>query len=157
MKDEFINIGKPSFDKRKIPVLIDKGVFINEKVNIKNNQYIISCITINNPYVIVLNKKINDINLDNMAYEVGSYFIFPERVNIIFSEYNNNVIKNVIYGENNIYDSVCASVVAQTLYNRLNKNDELIVYEDNKIYSVIYNENVFLKIIDMNNGKKLVK
>lgn len=157
--NNLINIGKPSFDKRKIPVLIDKGIFINEKVKIRDNNYIISCITIDKPYVIVLNKDIDDIGIDKMFYDIQSFYIFPEKINIIFSNYKDNLIINKVYEKdiNSNYSSACASVVAQTLYQNLIKEQEIIVNEYNNIYSVIYKENGDLLVIEKNKDKILKK
>ena len=152
-------IGKPSFDKRKIPVLIDSGIFINEKVRIKNNEYIISCITVNKPYVIVLNKSLDD-KIEMMVNDIQNFYIFPERINIIFSEYKNNLITNNVYEIDNyslVYDSMCASLVAQTLYRNLEKNQEITIEEKDITLNAIYKENGELLIKEINKTKKLIK
>ena len=135
------NFGKPSYDKRLIPVLIDKGIFVNERIYIQNMEYLVTCVTVIDPYVVVLNQKIEEIDINDTALKINYDRVFPYKVNIVFSEVIDNEIYIKIWKDKNIksYETAAAAaLVANTINNNINKDEEILIHNDNDILVGIF-------------------
>lgn len=89
------NIGKPIFDSKLIPVNTSKPEFIEEKVKILDQEFIMSSLSWGNPHTVIF---VSDV----MNFDVAKYGpliecntdVFPKKTNVTFAEViNKNYIK----------------------------------------------------------------
>jgi diaminopimelate epimerase len=89
------NIGKPIFDSKLIPVNTTKSEFIEEKVKILDQEFIMSSLSWGNPHTVIF---VSDV----MNFDVAKYGpaierntdVFPKKTNVTFAEIiNKNYIK----------------------------------------------------------------
>ena len=89
------NIGKPIFDSKLIPVNTNKSEFIEEKVKILDQEFIMSSLSWGNPHTVIF---VSDV----MNFDVAKYGpaieqntdVFPKKTNVTFAEIiNKNYIK----------------------------------------------------------------
>lgn len=166
-EDITINMGKPSLSPKKIPVLTDKNIFINEEIYIENKKYNVTCLSVGNPHAVIFLNNIQKLDLNYIGPALELYYLFPERANIEFVkilEKNNIMIRNWERGNRETLScqtGACASVVGAILNNYLEKNNEITVYSKGGINKVIYNENEDILIKSNPNkvydGKILIK
>lgn len=152
-----INMGKPRFNPKLIPVITDKNIFINEKIYLNNNMYYVTGLSVGNSHLIVSSKNIDNIDLNVVGPLFQNYYIFPDKINIVFSEINNNDLKIRIYEKGNeetksCATASCASVVAYTINNIIKKNKDIYVENPGGIFKIKYqdDENIIL------NGKSKI-
>ena len=150
--DISINMGKPSFDPRLIPVLTEKNIFINEKIRVLDKNYVVTGISIGNPHLIVFDKSIDLLDINNVGPYFQSHYKFPDKVNVVFLEHKINGLKIRTYEKGNeetksCGSAACASVVAATLNNIVPKNEEVIVEQIGGNLKILYqdNEDIILK------------
>ena len=160
MNYDLKDMGIVNLNAHQNAIQTDKYFYINEKINILNKEYNITCFSIINKYGVVFTEDIDSIN------EIGIHFItnhhFYEKINLIFSKIidENTIEIKIMEGVNNkpfsIDESACSSAVALIL-NKYTNNEEIIVYCNNVKYVVIYknNNHVYIKEkIDIVNQNK---
>lgn len=155
-----INMGRPSFDPRLIPVLTDKNIFINEKIRVLGKNYIVTGVSIGNPHVVVFDKNVDMLDINNIGPYFQSHYKFPDKINVVFEEIRNGKIKIRTYEKGNdetksCGSAACAAVVAATLNNMIKKDNEMIVEQLGGNLKITYqdNEDIILK----GNAKKVYK
>lgn len=142
-----INLGKPSLNPKMIPVITDKNIFINEVINIKDNNYKVTCLSVGNPHAIFFDKFIDNIDLNNIGPYFGYHYKFPDKINVTLTEIiDEGKIKIRIF-EHGIGETLgcgtasAATVVAYYYDNMIKKNEVIKVIQPGGIIEVIYTEN----------------
>ena len=79
-----VNMGKPSFEPRRIPVRLDGESVIDREIVIGAERYNITCVSMGNPHCVVFTKGIEKLDLDKIGPEFENNRIFPQRVNAEF-------------------------------------------------------------------------
>lgn len=160
IKEISINMGKPSFDPRLMPVLTEKNIFINEKIRVLDKSYIVTGVSIGNPHIIVFDRNIDLLDINNIGPSFQTHYKFPDKINVVFLEILNNKFKIRTYEKGNeetksCGSAACAAVVAATLNNIISKDEEIIVEQIGGNLKIIYqdNEDIILK----GNAKKVYK
>ncbi len=78
-----VNMGTPILSTEKIPVIFNKDKMIDEEININNNKYNVTAVSMGNPHAVVC---VDDLNFD--ISKIGPHFekssLFPESVNTEF-------------------------------------------------------------------------
>lgn len=161
-----INIGHPNFIPKKIPVITDKSFFINEKITVNDENYRITCLSIDNPHAVIFTKYIYNLKIHNIGPIIESYHLFPQKINVDFVEIiNKNNIKLKIWerdsGETlSCGTGACAAVVAGIINNKLNKHIPINVIQDGGTSKVEYTEDGIILTTKTDNiyrGKVLIK
>ena len=81
-----VNMGKYSFDSAKIPV---KGVsreVIDEVLNIEDQQFIFSALTVGNPHCVIIMTAISSELAHKYGRHIETHPIFPNKTNVQFVE-----------------------------------------------------------------------
>lgn len=81
-----VNMGKPIFNGRQIPTRYGDSIVKNKIINIENNDYEITCVSMGNPHCIVFHKNIHKLNLEKIGPLFENHEMFPERINTEFVE-----------------------------------------------------------------------
>lgn len=115
-----VDMGKAVLEPSKIPVLTDKDVFINEKLNVDGRDFFVTCVSMGNPHAVVfLDEEIGDISKIGPKFE--NHPVFPDRVNTEFVQVIDNTTLKMRVWERGSGETMacgtgaCASVVAAVL------------------------------------------
>lgn len=118
-----VNMGEPILEAYNIPVNIDVKNIINQKVNILNEDYYITCVSMGNPHAITFVKDVSSIDLLKIGPEFEHNELFPQRINTEFVEViDNRTLKMRVWergsGETKACGTgACAVLVASVLNN----------------------------------------
>ncbi len=84
-----VDMGKPIFSAKKIPVKIDRDTVINYPLRLTpyalHNEYYINCVSIGNPHCVIFVDKITDKMVLKDGEKLEKADIFPERINVEFA------------------------------------------------------------------------
>lgn len=128
-----VNMGKAILDSKKIPIIFNKEKVIDEKVNIENNEYNITCVSMGNPHCITFVDNVNDFEIESIGRLFEHNKIFPDGVNTEFVQViDNKTVKMRVWerGSGETYacgTGACAVVVACVLNNICNLDEEIKV------------------------------
>ncbi|WFD12372.1 diaminopimelate epimerase [Tepidibacter hydrothermalis] len=79
-----VDMGKVNFDPKAVPVITNKDIFINEKVDINGMSINISSILIGVPHTVVFVDKIDKEFILNYGPKIEKLDIFPQKTNVNF-------------------------------------------------------------------------
>lgn len=83
IKSATVNMGKASFDPKRVPVKLDGDRAVGCEIMIAQKRYRVTCLNVGNPHAVVF---VDDLNID--IHTIGPLFendpIFPQRVNVEF-------------------------------------------------------------------------
>ncbi|MEJ8553746.1 diaminopimelate epimerase [Tepidibacter sp. Z1-5] len=86
IKNIKVNMGKADFDPKAVPVITDKDIFINEKIDIDGTLINISSILIGVPHSVVFVDEMNKDFILNYGPKIEKLDIFPQKTNVNFVE-----------------------------------------------------------------------
>ncbi|MCL2044153.1 MAG: carbamoyl-phosphate synthase large subunit, partial [Treponema sp.] len=127
------DMGRAELRPEFIPIKLAGENVIAREMNIGNDSFSVTCVSMGNPNAVVFEKNIDTINL----HEIGPLFendsLFPDRVNVAFAEVlGRNHLKMRIWergsGETQgCASGACASAVAAVLNGYCDKNADIKV------------------------------
>jgi diaminopimelate epimerase len=79
-----VDMGEPILKPDLIPVISDKDVFINESVEVENNTYNVTCVSMGNPHAIVYLDNVDNLKIEEIGPKFESHRIFPKKINTEF-------------------------------------------------------------------------
>ena len=85
VKSVTVDMGYASFKPADIDLTVDKEI-INEKHNINNKDYAITCVSMGNPHMVIYENNIKSLDLEKIGPVFENYKIFKNRVNTEFVE-----------------------------------------------------------------------
>ncbi|MBQ9764852.1 MAG: diaminopimelate epimerase [Lachnospiraceae bacterium] len=127
-----VDMGKPILEPELIPVKLDGEKIVRRKVEIQNNVFEITCVSMGNPHVVIVVDNLDEYDVAKYGAMIEKDELFPRRTNVEFVE---------IIGEDEIKMRVwergtgetlacgtgaCAAVVAMKLGGYINKKDVLV-------------------------------
>ena len=84
VKEVKVNMGAPVLDTSKIPMIYNKDQVISQPLNINQNVYEVTAVSMGNPHAVVYMDDVKELKIE----EIGPYFekssVFPESVNTEF-------------------------------------------------------------------------
>lgn len=128
-----VNMGKPIFEGRNIPVIFDEDKIINKEAIIDGEKYKITCVSMGNPHCVVFMNNINNLDLEKLGPHFENNAIFPDRINTEFVEIvNKQSIKMRVWergsGETLACGTgACAAVVACVMNSYCERDREIKV------------------------------
>ena len=81
-----VNMGKPSFRTKDIPVNRASGVMINEAINAAGSLYNVTAVSMGNPHAVIFTKDVDRLDISGIGPEFEKHRLFPEGVNTEFAE-----------------------------------------------------------------------
>lgn len=147
IESEWVDIGKPNISARSIPVMTDKSVFINQKIQILDGEYSVTCLSFKDPHTIVFLKNIDHFPVEDLGFYFASYRQFPERTNVEFAEILEDNTMKVRMWKRGVGETIAneqaigAALVASVWNHYLEKNKEVKVVSNEENISVNYLEN----------------
>ncbi len=101
-----VNMGKPEFNPKKIPVNIKSGgPILGFKLTIDSKDFYVNCVSMGNPHCVIFLKDIEDISrfpLDIWGPALEKHDIFPNRTNVEFIKIEKNGELSMIVWERGV-------------------------------------------------------
>lgn len=142
-----VNMGKPILNGHSIPTRYGTSIVKGEKLNIENDTYEITCVSMGNPHCVVFCDDINTLSLEKIGPLFENHEMFPERINTEFVKVLDKTnLKMRVWergsGETRACGTgACATAVAAVINGVCNKNTEIRVHTRGGILSVQWHEN----------------
>ncbi len=85
VKNASVDMGKPVFDAKKIPVIGYGEKVIDEKITVGSDEYKMTCVSMGNPHAVVfIDTSLKDFPLEKTGPLFENHSAFPDRVNTEF-------------------------------------------------------------------------
>lgn len=147
-----VNMGKPIFNGHQIPTRYGDSIVKNKILNIENNDYEITCVSMGNPHCVVFHNNIHKLDLEKQGPLFENHEMFPERVNTEFVEIiDKNNLKMRVWergsGETLACGTgACAVAVASVVNGFCEKNKDIKIHAKGGVLTVKWhkNDNVYL-------------
>jgi len=81
-----VNMGKPEFNPRKIPVVLDGKQVIDKNFSVSGKDFLMTCVSMGNPHCVIEVKDLDKFEVVRYGAEIEKQSIFPEGINIEFIE-----------------------------------------------------------------------
>ena len=113
-----VNMGKPILNGHSIPTRYGDNIVKNQILNIENNDYEITCVSMGNPHCVVFTDYVDGVDVKRIGPMFENAREFPERINTEFIRVvNPTTIKMRVYERGNgetlgCGTGACAAVVA---------------------------------------------
>lgn len=107
-----INLGKPSFDGKKIPCSLE-GEIIDRELEIDGKTYKATCVNVGNPHCVIFADKVEDIDIEALGQSLSYSEIFPGGIFLECVRVVNNVtVKMRVWEKVNGETWACGSAAA---------------------------------------------
>lgn len=83
------DMGVPGYHAQRIPILSEKGVVINEPIEVRGQEYLMTGISMGNPHAVIFTDNPEQIPLDLVGPALEFHPRFPDRINIEFCKIEN--------------------------------------------------------------------
>lgn len=82
-----VDMGEPRLKRQDIPAtgLADEAL-INLPLNIPDNTYNITCVSMGNPHCVIFVDNVNDIALSSIGPQIENHELFPRKTNVEFAQ-----------------------------------------------------------------------
>jgi len=121
--DVRVDMGMPNWERKSLP-MIGQGTCINEKLEVDNEIFKVTCLSIGNPHCIIFVENVHDFPVEHVGSKIENHPAFPNRTNVSFTQIvNQNELKVRVWergcGETlSCGTGICAAVAAA---NKLGK------------------------------------
>ncbi len=144
-----VNMGKPIFDTKQIPVRINKEKAIGEKIDVDGEELVFSSILMGVPHTVIFVNDVESLDINELGSKIEKHHLFPKRTNVNFVRIINREKINIYTWERGAGRTLgcgtgsCASVVIGNLLGQLDKRVhvkteggelEVIIEEDSEIF-----------------------
>lgn len=141
-----IDMGRPTFSYKEIPVFYEDNKSIN--IKIENNMYEFFPISMGNPHVVCFQNDIDKIELKKIGKIIENYKYFPNKTNVEFAQIINRKNIKLRVWERGVGETLsCGTGTTATaiMANKKNFTDnEMDVEVKGGKLKVIFNENAYL-------------
>lgn len=128
-----VDMGKAELSSSAIPVISEYDKVINRPVNLGENEFNITCVSVGNPHCIVFCDRLDNLQLDEIGPMFENADIFPERVNTEFVRIvDDRTIRMRVWERGNgetpaCGTGACAAVVAAVENGFCKKGEDITV------------------------------
>lgn len=91
-----INMGQPNFNLSEMAVDLQGTEWINREVRLGDDTYTLSIITMGTLHAVLFVDSIDDIDVNRVGKLIEGHSLFPERINVNFTEVINEKEINVV-------------------------------------------------------------
>ena len=141
-----VNLGKPIFNPKEIPVLHDGEQFLKQKLIIDNETYVISTILLGVPHTVIFRDELEDKEVKKTGAIIETNEIFPKKTNVNFAKIISKTHVRVKTWERGAgYTLACGTgassvFVLANFFNYLATDEEIVVETDGGKLQLSYNE-----------------
>ncbi|MGR3310152.1 MAG: diaminopimelate epimerase [Candidatus Brocadiales bacterium] len=79
-----VNMGKPKLLRGEIPMIGANSKVINEPLQVNDNTFHITCVSMGNPHCIIFVDDVDSVLLSNLGSLIEGHKVFPQRTNVHF-------------------------------------------------------------------------
>jgi diaminopimelate epimerase len=79
-----VDMGRPVFKARQVPVDCSDGKFLDKKIKIGDGTYKVSAVRLGVPHSVVYVDDIKDSQVEDIGKAIENHFLFPEKTNVNF-------------------------------------------------------------------------
>lgn len=79
-----VDMGKAELAPEKIPVTLEGGKVVGEKVNVGGGEQAITCVSIGNPHCVIFVRHLDNYDVAGVGAAIENDPLFPERTNVEF-------------------------------------------------------------------------
>ncbi|OFX51616.1 MAG: diaminopimelate epimerase [Bacteroidetes bacterium GWB2_41_8] len=81
-----VDMGKAIFGSHKVPVMCDESECLDHPLNIIDETYLVSCVSVGNPHCVILRDKLSKSEILKHGSEIENHPLFPNRINVQFAK-----------------------------------------------------------------------
>ncbi|HCY43533.1 MAG TPA: diaminopimelate epimerase [Prolixibacteraceae bacterium] len=81
-----VDMGKAIFGSHKVPVMCDESECLDHPLNIVDETYLVSCVSVGNPHCVILRDKLSKSEILKHGSEIENHPLFPNRINVQFAK-----------------------------------------------------------------------
>lgn len=81
-----VDMGEPVLDSRDIPVVSDADRTIEDQLEVNEDHYQMTCVSMGNPHAVIFVDNAADVPLKKIGPEIENHDRFPEKTNVEFVE-----------------------------------------------------------------------
>ncbi|MBN1892242.1 MAG: diaminopimelate epimerase [Clostridiales bacterium] len=127
-----VNMGKPSFAARDIPVIREGDTMINEPIHAAGTLYNVTAVSMGNPHAVIFTKDIEKLEIERIGPIFEKHRLFPEGVNTEFAEiYDRKRIRMRVWergsGETMACGTGACATVAAAVENDLSDREVTVI------------------------------
>lgn len=86
VKQISVNMGKATLEAKKIPVMIESDIVIDEVLDLGFKKYKYSAVRLGVPHLVIFMDKVDKSNINEYGKKIENLDIFPEKINVNFVE-----------------------------------------------------------------------
>ncbi len=91
--DVKVDMGMPNWERKSLP-MIGQGPCINENLEVDNEIFKVTCLSIGNPHCIIFVENVDDFPVEQVGSKIENHPAFPNRTNVSFAQIvNQNELK----------------------------------------------------------------
>lgn len=84
VKNIKVNMGIPIFNTDKLEINYPKDVIINERFDILDKEYYLTCLSVGNIHTVIFVDNVDNIDIEKYGKEIENLDIFKDRTNVEF-------------------------------------------------------------------------
>jgi diaminopimelate epimerase len=93
VKSVRVDMGTPAWERSQIPML-GQGTFINQDLQVDEERYCVTCLSVGNPHCVVFVSRVDDFPVDVVGPKIENHGLFPKKTNVEFVQVlNKNKLK----------------------------------------------------------------
>ena len=145
-----VNMGKPIFEAKDIPVISNEKIVKNLKIKALDKEFTFTCVSMGNPHAITIVDNVDNFDVEKYGKVLEVDEHFPKKANIEFIEIvDRNNIKMRVWERGSGETLACgtgasASCVACTLNNLVNEKEDINVKLLGGDLTIKWDEEVFM-------------
>lgn len=149
-----INLGKGDLNIRKIPMLFNGSVFINQPIEVSKDVFNFTGVSVGNPHIVSFVDDIRSIDIETLGPKLECYYLFPERINVEFAQIlNENNIRVKLWERGYGVSKSCGTAAAAVVYagimsKNLKRLDEYTIHSIGEIQRVRLDNEENLHIVN---------
>ena len=78
-----VDMGAPNWERSSLP-MIGQGTCINENLEVDEESYMVTCLSMGNPHCVIFVDKVDDFPVEYVGPMVENHTAFPKRTNVGF-------------------------------------------------------------------------
>lgn len=79
-----VDMGTATFKTEEIPMVSDEEEFIDGTLDVLDESYAVTAISVGNPHAIIFVEDISEVDIDKFGPAIECHKVFPEKINVHF-------------------------------------------------------------------------
>lgn len=123
-----VDMGQPILEADKIPVVSNKEIVKNLKIEAVDKEFIVTCVSMGNPHAVIILEDIDQFDVEKYGKEIENNPKFPKKVNVEFIKIEDREHVKMRVWERGTGETLacgtgaCSAVVAGILNDVLDRN-----------------------------------